>query len=218
MEFRARIVSWSEIENWTTELRDKIKGSFAPDAIVGLSRGGLVPARIISDFLLIKDLYAVKTEHWGITATMDGKTVLKDAGKLDIEGKKVLVVDDITDTGESMQVATDFLRKMNPREIRTATMLHITHSNFQPDYYAQEVTSDNWTWFTFPWNIFEDLYNLSSKILETGRTTEELSEQLREKYDLNVDVPVLDKRLKHLRDIGKLENQGNRWSLPAAGK
>ncbi len=213
MEFRAKLVSWDDIEKWCTSLREKIKKEYHPDAIIGLSRGGLVPARILSDSLLIKDLYAVKTEHWGITATMDGRTVLKDTGKLDIGGKNVLVVDDITDTGESMKVATDFLQKMNPKEIRTATMLHITHSKTVPDFYAEEVKSDEWTWFTFPWNIYEDLFNLSSKVLEKKMTTEEIADQFRERFGLSIDGEVLERRLSHLRDIGKIARNGERWYL-----
>lgn len=214
MEFRARIVSWEDIERWCTILREKIKEDYHPDAIIGLSRGGLVPARILSDSLLIKDLYAVKTEHWGITATMDGKTVLKDTGKLDVTGKKIIVVDDITDTGESMKVATNFLRGMNPAEIRTATMLHISHSNTVPDYFAEKVSSEEWTWFTFPWNIFEDLYNLSSKVLETRMTTIEIAKQLRDRFDLRIDSSLLEGRLSHLKDIGMIESNGGKWYLP----
>lgn len=214
MEFRAKIVSWDDIERWCTALREKIKGEYHPDTIIGLSRGGLVPARILSDSLLIKDLYAVKTEHWGITATMDGKTVLKDTGKLDISGKKVIVVDDITDTGESMKVATAFLAGMNPKEIRTATMLHITHSNVVPDYYAEKVDSKEWTWFTFPWNVYEDLYNLSSKVLERKMTTEEIEGEFRERFDLRIDHDLLESRLSHLKDIGRIAVNGGRWYLP----
>lgn len=214
MEFRAKIVSWDDIERWCTTLREKIKGEYHPDTIIGLSRGGLVPARILSDSLLIKDLYAVKTEHWGITATMDGKTVLKDTGKLDISGKKVIVVDDITDTGESMKVATAFLAGMNPKEIRTATMLHITHSNVVPDYYAEKVDSKEWTWFTFPWNVYEDLYNLSSKVLERKMTTEEIEGEFRERFDLRIDHDLLESRLSHLKDIGRIAVNGGRWYLP----
>lgn len=214
MEFRAKIVTWNDIERWCTALREEIKKDYHPEAIIGLSRGGLVPARILSDSLLIKDLYAVKTEHWGITATMDGRTVLKDTGKLDITGKNVLVVDDITDTGESMEVATEFLRGMDPAEIRTATMLHISHSRIVPDYYAEEVTSDNWTWFTFPWNIFEDLFNLSSKILDRKMTTEEISGKFKESFDLAIDPRILEERLSHLKDIGKISRNGVNWFLP----
>ena len=99
MEFKANLVSWDEIEEWCKKLRDKIIDSYKPDIIVALSRGGLVPGRILSDMLWIKDIVALKTEHWGVTATRDGKATLKDPGSLNLSGKNVLIVDDITDTG-----------------------------------------------------------------------------------------------------------------------
>lgn len=214
MEFRAKIVTWGEIESWCNVLREKIKENYRPEAIIGLARGGLVPARILSDSLLIKDLYAVKTEHWGITAAMDGKAVLKDSGKLEVEGKKVLIVDDITDTGESMQIATEFLREMGPTEIKTATMLHISHSKTVPDYYAEEVPTDNWTWYTFPWNVYEDLFNLSSKILINRMSTVEISDALKGNFDLSIEQSVLESRLSHLYSLGKISRNGDRWFLP----
>ncbi len=213
MEFRAKLVTWDEIESWCTKLRESVKADYRPDAIVGLSRGGLVPARILSDSLLIKDLYSVKTEHWGITATKDGKTVLRDTGRLDVSGKKILVVDDITDTGESMKIAVDFIKSMGPSEVRSATMLHIGHSTFVPDYYAVGVSSEEWTWFTFPWNVFEDLFNLAGKILEETMTTPELAAQFKERFGLDISEPLLESRLGHLADIGKLTKNGDSWAI-----
>ena len=98
MDFRAKLVTWSEIEKWCETINRKMLEDFKPDVIIGLSRGGLVPARILSDINLIKDLYAIKTEHWGLTATVDGTAVLKYGLNVPVEGKKVIIVDDITDT------------------------------------------------------------------------------------------------------------------------
>ncbi|HEU13225.1 MAG TPA: phosphoribosyltransferase, partial [Euryarchaeota archaeon] len=72
--FRCMLVSWRNIEDWVSTVIEKIESDgYKPEIIVGLARGGLVPARLISDRMQLKDLYAVKTEHWGITATPDGQ-------------------------------------------------------------------------------------------------------------------------------------------------
>lgn len=216
MDFYARLLKWADIEKWCSMLRDTIKENYSPDVIIGLSRGGLVPARLLSDSLLIKDLFVVKTEHWGITASMDGKTVIRDTGKLDVKGRKVLIVDDITDTGESMEAAVELIRSMDPAEVRSATMLHISHSKFVPDYYAENVSADQWTWFIFPWNVFEDLSNLSGKVLEREMTSSELLSGLREKFGLEIDLSTLENRLEHLAKIGKLSFSAGKWGRPAA--
>ena len=69
MEFKARLVSWNEIVDWCLSIRKEIVNSYSPEIIIALSRGGLVPGRLLSDYLWIKDLYTIKTEHWGITAS-----------------------------------------------------------------------------------------------------------------------------------------------------
>lgn len=209
MDFRAQIVSWEDIENWCSTIRDKVVENFSPDVIVGLSRGGLVPARILSDSLWIKDLLSVKTEHWGITATKSGEAVLNDPGKLNLRGKKVLVVDDITDTGQSMKLAYDFVKSQDPREVRTATMLHITRSEFVPDFYGEEVSSEKWTWFIFPWNVYEDLDNLLSKSLESKLDLNGIGELLQEHYGLSISGEHLKRVLNDFVKSGKISRESD---------
>ena len=50
-----------------------------------------------------------------------------------IEGKRVLIVDDIVDTGESMIIAKTYVESMNPREVRTVSLQYIGSSKLDPD-------------------------------------------------------------------------------------
>lgn len=206
MDFRAHIVSWNDIENWCSEVRTKVIDEYTPDVIIGLSRGGLVPARILSDSLWIKDLLAIKTEHWGLTATKSGKAVLNDPGKLNLKGKKILVVDDITDTGQSMKLAYDFVKGQEPQEVKTATLLHITSSEFVPDFYGQIVSKDQWTWFIFPWNVYEDLDNLLGKSMSGKLDLKGIMDLLKERYDLTIEQPHLEKVLRDFVRAGKMSS------------
>ncbi|EQB71186.1 MAG: hypothetical protein AMDU1_APLC00032G0007 [Thermoplasmatales archaeon A-plasma] len=214
MEFRAKAVSWDDIERWCDEVRKQIVNTFSPDLIIGLSRGGLVPARILSDSLWIKDLLSIKTEHWGITATQDGKAVLRDPGVLNIKGKRVLIVDDITDTGQSMKLAHEFVRKQNPAEVKTATMLHITRSSFVPDFYGEEITEKNWAWFIFPWNVYEDVDNLLSRVLRKESSLEQVTELLLENFELVIPQKHLKKVLDDFVTAGKLVLKSGKFRLP----
>ncbi|MHB1492386.1 MAG: phosphoribosyltransferase family protein [Thermoplasmataceae archaeon] len=208
MEFRARIVTWDEIEDWCRNLSDKIISNPVPDAIIGLSRGGLVPARMISDKLLIKELYAIKTEHWGLTATKDGTATLRQGLSSDIRGMNVVIVDDITDTGQSMKVAVDYVKSQSPKSVQTAAMLHITHSEFKPDYFAREISDSQWTWFIFPWNVFEDVMNLTGKILKQGMSLEQIRSELKESFDLDINHERLLEVLKYMEKLRKIMYDG----------
>lgn len=213
MQFRARLLEWSDIERWCEILRKKIVKNYKPDFIIGLSRGGLAPARILSDSLLVKDLYTLKTEHWGMTANVDGQAKLKSGGRMDVEGRKVLIVDDITDTGESMDLAESYVKGLNPADLKTATMLHISRSKHVPAFYAEEISEAQWTWFIFPWNVTEDLNNLIGKLPQEKMTFDELSSGLKKEFDLDVNPKTLESTLERLKDLNRIAKNDKGWNI-----
>jgi len=150
---------------------------FVPDCIVGIARGGWVPSVMFSDLLGVKDLLSVRIEHWGRTAEKDAGAVLKYPIQADLSGKKVLLVDDLTDTGDSLALAADEIRKCRAAEIRTATLVHKKQSRIKPDYCGKII--DRWKWIILPWNLNEDLLHLSENAthgrrLSAGETAAEL--------------------------------------------
>ena len=212
--FRCQLVSWKDIERWSKNIVKKvIKSGYEPEIVIGLARGGLVPARLIADYLNIKDLYAVKTEHWGLTATPDGKAKLAQGLQISIDGKKVLVVDDITDTGQSLKLAVDHIKGHNPSEIRSATLLHITHSKYVPDYYSDEVPEDKWTWFIFPWNVYEDMRNLIPKTLYEPKDKYEIKNALKEQFQIDVRIRIISEVLRDLTKRKVVKKNGEKWEL-----
>ncbi len=213
MQFRARLVEWDEVVKWCEILRGEIVRGFNPDYIIGLSRGGLVPARILSDSLLIKDLFTLKTEHWGMTANVDGQAVLKKPDSLNVSGRRVLIIDDITDTGESMEIAKKYVQSLGPAELKTSTMLHIDRSKHKPDFFAQEVSGAEWTWFIFPWNVVEDLNNLISKSCKGEFGTEDIQKNLKDEFALAIEINTLQSTLYKLLDIGKIKKGKYGWQV-----
>ncbi|KAA8922710.1 phosphoribosyltransferase [Thermoplasma sp.] len=207
-KFKATLVSWADIDRWCGNISRKVQASFHVDTIIGIARGGLVPARILSDRLWVKDLLSVKTEHWGITATKDGEAVLKTKLNMDLSGKNVLVVDDITDTGESMGLAYDYVKSLKPGQIRSATMLHISRSKFVPDYYSELITEKNWAWFIFPWNVYEDLNNLIRKSFTDKINVDDVVDALKEDYDLDVSSLNMEEILNDFVVFGRMKKEG----------
>ncbi len=213
-KFRCQLVSWKDIERWSKDIVYKVMISgYEPEIVIGLARGGLVPARLIADYLNIKDLYAVKTEHWGLTATPDGKARLAQGLQVSIEDKKVLVVDDITDTGQSLKLAVDHIREHKPSEIKSATLLHITHSKYVPDYFSEEVPEDKWTWFIFPWNVYEDMRNLIPKTLYKKRNKREIKNALKEQFEIDVPMKIISEVLEDLERRGIVKKASTKWEL-----
>jgi hypoxanthine phosphoribosyltransferase len=214
MEFKATYVSWKDIEEWTRGIMKMIiADNYNPDIIVGIARGGLVPARMVADYLFKKDLLSIKTEHWGVTATMDGKAILKEKLNYDVSGKKVLIVDDITDTGESMRLSHNYIKSLNPDELKTTSMLYVNGSSYTPDYYGKGLSKEEWAWFVFPWNVYEDTYNLAKKFMDAPIDVNSLTGKLRENYNLNVDDVNIREVLEDITSLKMLKKHGEKFSL-----
>ena len=201
--FKCELISWDYARELSEIVAEKIKNSgFKPDIIIGVTRGGLVPAMNLSDLLGIKDLLALKVEHWGITATKSGKAELKVPLQAGIEGKKVLLVDDLTDTGESIKISLNHLSELNPAEIKTATLLHKSQSKFKPDFYAGD--REEWRWIILPWNLNEDLSNLAGRILRKNpeMSAGEVRSEMKKEFDLDIEEETLTSLMKRNADKG----------------
>ncbi len=201
--FECEVMGWNLFYILSKQVAKKINSSgFKPDQIIGLARGGWVLARVLCDLVGVKDLTSLKVEHWGVTATPDGKAILKHPFIMDLTGREVLVVDDITDTGESMQIAIDYIKSLNPSEIRSATLRHITRSKFKPDFFAEEI---NWHWVIFPWNFTEDMVNIVPKVLrlvDSNDSIVQIKRKLRQLYKIDITEETIMDIMQELKRRG----------------
>jgi len=189
-----KLVSWDEVINWAYELSEKIKNSgWFPDIIIAISRGGYIPARMVCDFLDIHDLVSIQVLHWGKAAEITAKAHVKYPIKIDLKEKKVLIVDDICDTGDSIIVAKEYIREnCFPKEIKTAVFQWISSvAKIKPEYFVDEVK--DWVWYQYPWTRAEDTTNFVEKILDEYKkqdknewTMEELIAVFKEWYGIDV--------------------------------
>lgn len=210
-KFECWLPSWDYLHKNCKEIVKKMKADgFKPDIIIALSRGGFVPARSVCDMLIIKDLVSMKVDHWGITAAKDKKAKIRYPLDVNLTGKKVLIVDDITDSGESMIVSINFIKSLNPVEIKTATALHIRTSKFTPDYYGEEI---DWKWVIFPWNYVEDMCSIVPKILENDRAKNIKKIKIDLEKNFQIDVPEEDiiEILGELEERGIASSSGTGW-------
>ena len=188
---RCRRTTWREIDLWADRIATRVRtAGTVPETIVGLTRGGWVPARLLCDRLGVHHLLSLRARHWGVTATPTGRAELTEGLSGPVTGKNVLVVDDITDTGESLALALDHVRAAGPGRVESATLLHITHSKFTPDHYAEEIPRDAWVWVVFPWNYWEDLTALAVRARELGPGIDRVRATLQERS--NLEVPRRD--------------------------
>lgn len=190
-QIKCEILSWARIVKFAKSLSGLVKDSdYKIDIAVAIARGGFVPARILSDYLSIRNLTAIKVEHWGIAATETEKAVLKYPLNADIKDINVLLVDDITDTGDTLRVSLEYLKSFKPKEIRTAVLIHKTCSVVTPDYFVRKV--EEWKWIIFPWHLWEDLTGFVKKVADSGiRGEEDIRQELEQQYNIKVNIATV---------------------------
>jgi len=155
-------VSWNEVERMCKGLAEKISMTFHVDAIVGIGRGGWIPARILADLLDIKNLENIKIEsYFGIGKKKEPR-ITQDVS-IDVKDKNILLVDDVADSGESLILAKEHLLKKFPKDLKTASLHYKPKSKIIPDFYVEETSK----WIIYPWEkqeMMKELEKLKSKI------------------------------------------------------
>lgn len=105
-----------------------------PDVIIGISRGGLYPATFLSHILQIELIPIQLSRRVNDVITYaTPKWVIKPSEE-DIRNKKVLIVDEICDSGETLEMVKDFVKSLNPNDIKTAVLYSHKKSSNIPDY------------------------------------------------------------------------------------
>ena len=154
------VPTWNQIYDMLLSQAQKIlSDGFKPDIIVGIARGGLVPARVLSDLLETLSLATVQVEFYLGIAQTRKEPLLKQGLSVLITDKKALLVDDISDTGKSLKLAKNHLLQQGAKEIKTATLYAKPPSITKPDYYEKETRR----WIVFPWDVKETVRKIIQK-------------------------------------------------------
>jgi uncharacterized protein len=150
--------SWDEIYVKSIHLVEKLKKKERTpiDCLLGVSRGGLVLTRILSDLLDIRDVNIIKCEYYSKLGITNKKPRIGQV-QSDLAGKNILIVDDVADTGESLVEIKKFLEPKKPKRMKVATIYIKPWSKVLPDYYVSKTDA----WIVFPWELYETIKLLS---------------------------------------------------------
>ena len=188
--FKVEFVGWGRVTNLVHTLAYKIHDSgYRPDIVVAIARGGYVPARLLCDHLDIYNLTSMRIAHYAGGANKSAAARLSMPLNTDVRGLRVLLVDDVDDTGDTLQLALKHINAFHPAEIKIAVLHHKHVSSVVPDFYAQKIIS--WRWLTYPWAIIEDVRSFIQKMEPQPATAEEAIERIKSEYGLKVPMRIM---------------------------
>lgn len=131
-------MTWEEFESEINSLSKKI--TIQPDIIVGIVRGGIIPARLLSSKLNVREVYCLTVKKVG-----NERKVATEINS-DIKGRQVLLVEDILETGRSIISAKQYLEEKGAIVI-TVCLYAMPISEIKPDYFLKEINEN----INFPW-------------------------------------------------------------------
>lgn len=149
---------WIQIERWANRIAlDILKTDWRPDYIVGLTRGGLVPAVLLSHTLGVP-MHTLKVALRDDSADFEHNAWMPEDV---VDGKNILIVDDINDTGDTLAWIRDDWEKSVfkgdiayhwHKRIKVAVLVNNLASNEQIDWCAMDINKAEYpSWIVFPW-------------------------------------------------------------------
>ena len=127
-----------------------VESGWFPDLIVGVARGGLIPAGAIGYAIGVKEMGAINVEFYTDIGQTLPEPILLDP-QLDtdsLQDKKVLVVDDVADSGKTLDLVVNLLEQ-TASEVKSAVIYTKPTTIFEPDFSWKKTDQ----WINFAWSV-----------------------------------------------------------------
>ncbi len=144
------ILTWELFGTASRELATMVAESgYEPDIILAIARGGLLPAGALGYALSVKNTYTLNVEFYtGIDERLPMPIMLPPVPSLvDVSGARILVVDDVADTGRTLKLVNEFCEGKGA-DSKIAVLYEKPHSEVKCDFVWRYTDK----WVNFPWS------------------------------------------------------------------
>jgi len=157
------LLKWEDIMEQVDELALRIENDYQPDMIVGILRGGLFVANLLSDILGIEEVYTLGLKSYRGIADRREVQIYHWPTLPQLSERMVLLVDDVSDEGKTLWTAVNkIIKPLAPKAVKTA-VLHIKPwTTFTPNYFVVKTSS----WILYPWSRYESWRLLAKHLPE----------------------------------------------------
>jgi hypoxanthine phosphoribosyltransferase len=148
-------MTWEELGRGTRELAGTIHADgYAPDMVLAIARGGLLVAGALGYALDVKNTFTMNVEFYtGVDERLEMPMILPPVPDLvDFSETRVLIADDVADTGATLELVKDFLED-KVAQTRCAVLYEKPRSSVRCEYVWRRTDR----WITFPWSAEEPI-------------------------------------------------------------
>jgi uncharacterized protein len=172
MEFLT--VPWTSLHNVSFQLARDIEGkNNKQDLIVAIARGGMTIAHMLSDFLSLPVATFTISSYKDMQQTKLSDISFHVGGEL--AGKKILLVDDISDSGKTFIRGTEYLKGLGVTSIITAAPYIKPWTKHLPDHYVEKTDK----WVVLPYEARETIEAVASLLKKEGKTQNDIIQKLK---------------------------------------
>lgn len=139
-------LSWELFGELCRVLALRVAREYQPELVVGIAKAGVLPAAIIASILRV-DFFCMKISRRSGDALVRSQPEVFGTAPPQVAGRRVLLVDELTTSGDTLRLALAAVRDVGPAEVRTATTFARTYG-YHPDFFALE----NDAMIVFPWD------------------------------------------------------------------
>lgn len=172
---------WDQLGHLSFKLAKQIlQTNHKYDRIIVIAKGGLTWSRVLADYLMIPEIETIRVKLYrGIGKTFKKPQILQDI-KANIEGERVLLFDDVADSGQTLNFVENLLKKQGAKSIDTAALFYKPSSKTIPDFFDHQTDA----WIVFPHELREFIEETATEWLEKGLTKKQVISRF-----LRLDLP-----------------------------
>lgn len=194
-KFTAKIITLQDAYEACYQLADTIMRSpYSFEMVIAIARGGFPAGRFICDFLNIRSLSSLQITHYESGAVQKEKAEIICTIGTEVKGKRILLIDDVNDSGKTLQAAVNYIQSLQPALLKTAVLHEKQTTIFKADFSGVKVIE--WKWLMYQWAVTEDVLAFLKKDNMLEENEETVQAHLVEKYGLKIDKEYLHNILK----------------------
>src|SRR3989338_2986761 len=157
--------TWEEMGHLCFEVAKQVINSHSKyDRVIALAKGGWTWTRSLVDYLQIEKVASIQVRFYSDIGQTSETPVILQSLPIGVEKEKILIFDDVVDTGKTIEVARDYILKCGAKSVDLGSVFYKPHSILKQKYFAYETSS----WVIFPHELREIVVQAGGKWIKNG--------------------------------------------------